>query len=172
MNNRPTGASITCEEFLEELERLPLETSHGHSAAEWLKLVAEPAQRHSVSCANCRAALEDFVETREALAPMKEGLPEPGPFFFARVMAKIREQEREIEEQTNGVWINVMRLAPRLAAFAAVLLVLGGTWALQLRRAENNRRSQPSTVEGLFESAPSAPVNDDIVAVTYEEHQP
>jgi hypothetical protein len=174
MSNRPLGAG-KCEEFLEELERLPAGLPGKATAGDWRELLPQEAREHAASCANCEEALEDFAETRQALAGMAESLPEPGPWFVGRVMAKIRAQERELEEQANGVWIGVRRLAPRLAAFAAVLLVLGGTWALELRRAEQSRQLQPQgrpAVEGLFEAAPNAPLNDDIIASTHEEKQP
>ena len=172
MSDRPIGAG-KCEEFLEELERLPAGLPGRPTGRDWRELLPQKAREHAATCANCEEALEDFAETREALAGMAESLPEPGPWFVARVMAKIGAQERELEEQANGVWISVMRLAPRLAAFAAVLLVLGGTWALELRRAEQSRRQQTRpAAEGLFEAAPNTPLNDDIIANTHEEQQP
>ena len=172
MSNRPIGAG-KCDAFLAELDRLPAGLPGRLTAGDWRELLPQEAREHAGSCANCEAALEDFAETRQALAGMAESLPEPGPGFVGRVMAKIRAQERELEEQANGVWISVMRLAPRLAALAAVLLVLGGTWALELRRAEQMRQQQPRpSVEGLFESAPNSPLNDDIIASTHEEQQP
>lgn len=170
MNDRPIGREMNCKVLLAELEELPVETPEAPAAGEWRRLLSETAREHLARCTGCQAALEDFADTREAMAEMKKGLPEPGPWFAARVMARIRAQENEIEEQVNGVWVNVMRLAPRLAAFAAVLLVLGGTWALQLRRADDARqKTRPA--ESLFESAPTTPANDDIVATIYEEPQ-
>jgi hypothetical protein len=172
MSDLPMGAVMKCEDFLETLEELPVNVPGAGGAAEWLALLPEAARGHVAQCASCEGAWQDFVETRSALTELKEGLPEPGPWFTARVMATIRAQENEIEERKNGVWISVRRLAPRLAAFAAVLLVLAGTWALELRRAENTRQREMRPVEGLFETAPSAQMNDDIVASTYEERQP
>ena len=169
MNDRPIGAELSCEAFLAELEELPVEAPGAATAGDWRRLVSESAREHLPRCTNCQAALEDFADTREAMAEMKKSLPEPGPWFAARVMARIRAQEKEIEEQVNGVWVNVMRLAPRLAALAVVLLVVGGTWALQLRRADDARQKTMRPAESLFESAPTTPANDDIVATTNEE---
>jgi len=172
MSDRPTGAP-GCTEFLEELERLPSGLPGRNPAGNWRERLPPAAREHTVKCAECAAALEDFAETRAAMAGMAERVAEPGLWFVSRVMAAIVAKERELEEQTNGVWISVMRLAPRLAAFAAVLLVLGGTWALELRRAEHSRQQQTRpAVEGLFETVPNTPLNDDIVASTHEELQP
>ena len=172
MSDRPIDALMKCEEFLETLEGLPVNVPGTGSAAEWLALLPEAARAHAAKCESCEGAWKDFCETRSALAELKEGLPEPGPWFAVRVMASIRAQEKEMEERTNAVWISVRRLAPRLVTFAAVLLVLAGTWALESRRAEDTRQRQMRPAEGLFEATPSAPVNDDIVASTYEERQP
>jgi hypothetical protein len=169
MNDRPMGAEMNCEAFLADLEELPVEAPGAATAADWRRMLSESAREHLARCTSCQGALQDFAETREAMAEVKKGLPEPGPWFAARVMARIRAQEKEIEEQMNGVWVNVMRLAPRLAALAAVLLVVGGTWALQLRRADDARQKTMRPAESLFESAPTTLANDDIVATTYEE---
>jgi len=171
MKDRPMGEGTTCEEFLEQLEQLPSETPGAKAVGDWRESLPEGARAHAGVCAKCEAALEDFVETRLALQPMKRTMPEPGPWFASRVMATIRAQEREIEEQDIGFWIGVRKLAPRLAAFAVLLLLVGGTWALELRRAEETRRNATRPVEGLFESAPNSPLNDDIVASTYEERR-
>ena len=116
--------------------------------------------------------VQSFVTTREALGAMKELLPEAGPWFTARVMAAVKATESELEAKKEGVWISVKRLAPRMVAFAALLLVLGGTWAMELRHAERSaQQSQMRQVEGLFEGVPG-PANDDIVASIGEGRQP
>jgi hypothetical protein len=171
MNDRPIGAVSSCQEFFEELDRLPPELPKDYRAVGWRSLLSQGVREHILKCAECEAAFDDFVATRQAFHGMLEDTAQPGPWFVSRVMAKIRAQERELEEQANGVWINVMKLAPKLSAVAAVLLLVGGTWAMQLRRVEQSRQ-QSRAAEGLFESAPNAPLNDDIVASGYEERQP
>jgi len=165
MKERPM-AELSCERFLQALEALPVESTEALR-----ELLPQPARQHAADCASCKAALEDFLEARQALTPMRGTIHEPGPWFVSRVMAAIQAKERELQEQAEGVWVSVMRFAPRLAAFAAVLLVLGGTWAMELHRAQHSRQPQMQPAEGLFESAPR-PANDDIVALNYEETQP
>lgn len=172
MNDRPVGAGRNCQEFLETLEEFEVPSSGVSTAMQWLAELPEKARAHAANCASCGAALEDFVETRVALARMRPALPEPPPWFAARVMTTIRSRENEMEEQRNGVWISVRRLAPRLAAFAGVVLVLGGTWAMELRRSDQRQQQELRQMEGLFETAPSTPLNDDILPGTYEERQP
>jgi hypothetical protein len=169
MSDRPKDTKENCEWFLNELEELPAEGPKWTTPQELLTRMPEAAREHAARCANCEAALQDFVDTRRALEEMRAGLPEAGPWFTGRVMAAIVAQEEEIEEKKNGVWISVRRLAPRLVAFAAVLLVLGGTWALELRRADQARGPEVRPAESLFETAPSTPVNDDLIASRYEE---
>ena len=168
MNDRPMDEKVTCEWFLNELEGLPADEPGGATPKGLLLRLPEAARKHAMACTGCEEALQDFAETRMALAGMKEGLPEAGPWFAARVMAAIGARERDIEEKKDGVWISVRRLAPRLLAFAAVLLVLGGTWAIELRLADRTRGPEIRPAESLFEASPNA-LNDDIVASTAQE---
>lgn len=155
-----------CDGVLDELEELKAgEVTPG----EVLRALTAGSSRHAMACENCRAAIEDFVETREGLAAMTEPVPQSGPWFVARVMAAVKAAENEIEEKKEGVWVSVRRLAPRLAAFAALLLVLGGTWVMELRHRDAAQMRQG---EGLFETGPSAPLNDDIVASAAEGARP
>jgi len=169
MQDLPKGINMRCEDFLSELENIPVD---GPATRELLAEVLEEARRHASECANCAEAVRVLAETREALAGMKAGQTEPGPWFVTRVMRAITAKEEEIEESRNSVWLGVRRLAPRMAAFAAVLLVLGGTWAMELRRTDRQtKQPEKNAVESLFETTPSAPVNDDIVASATEEPQ-
>ena len=118
-----------CRSFREALGELPVSGAAQMSAEEWLGELAEDAE-HAGGCEACREALEQFAETRRALAGMQ--LPEAGPWFTRRVMAAIAVREKE--EEADGVWISVRRLAPRLVAMSALLLVLGGSWAVEQTR--------------------------------------
>jgi len=130
MGNLFQRDSKDCRSFRDALEESPVQGDPRTSADEWLgKLPAEDAA-HARSCAACREALGEFAETRNALAVMKA--PEAGPWFTARVMAAVAAREKE--EEIDGVWISVRRLAPRLVALSALLLVLGGSWAVEQTR--------------------------------------
>jgi hypothetical protein len=159
----------SCEWFLNELEELPVDRPRGATPEEVLARMPEAAREHAAVCRNCAEALADFAETRKALEEMKAELPEAGPWFSGRVMAAIRAKEEEIDEKKEGVWISVRRLAPRMVAFASVLLLLGGSWAIELRRADKVRGPELRPAESLFEGTPSTPVNDDIVASMYTD---
>jgi hypothetical protein len=135
-----------CRRFLEAMELGPANDGSGHAEV----------------CADCRAALEDLVATRKALEPMRAPVAEAGPWFATRVMAAIRTRENEQEERRNGVWLGIRRLAPRLVALCALVLVVGTTWAYQVRQGEVARRLQLSSGESIFESVP-APLNDDVM---------
>ena len=159
---------MECKNFLSELEGLP-----AVSQEDFLAHLPQPLRDHAAHCVGCRQALTDFADTREALAGMRAHLAAPGPWFATRVMQAISAKEAEIQERKNSVWISVRRFAPRLAAFATLLLVVGGTWALQLHRAQQHAQQvQLPRVESLFESAPVVPANDDIVMGAAEEQQP
>src|SRR5882762_3070974 len=126
MGNLLNRDEVSCRRFLDALEELPLSGNTRKSAEEWRAELPEAEEKHAGSCEACRTALEEFAETRNALVGMT--VPKEGPWFTAR--------EREVEEARDGVWISVRRLAPRLVALSALLLVLGGGWALELRKTD------------------------------------
>jgi hypothetical protein len=169
MSELGKDGKANCEDFLNELEGLPVDRPGGATAEELSRSLPPQSRGHAASCASCQAALEDFAEARRVLRTRREESPQPGPFFMKRVMAAINAQEAEIEEEKNGFWISIRRIAPRLAAFAAVLLVLCGTWAFEVRRAEHGSAPVVRPADGLFETAPSAPPNDDVIASANEE---
>src|SRR6516162_2251513 len=170
MSDRPR--KLECEAFLEALEATSPDRGVEATPGVLLGPMNEATRGHAEVCADCKAAVDEMSVTRRELARLSEAGLEPGPWFPARVMGAIRAKEREIEEKKNGVWISVRRLAPRLVAFCTVLLVLGGTWALEVRRAEEARQAEMRPVEGLFETTASTPLNDDILAVSHQEPHP
>jgi len=165
MMELPKGEKVNCEWFLNLLEELSADRSRSATPDLLLGELPQLARDHVSQCSDCRAAIADFAETRQLFHGLACDTPEPGPWFTRRVMNSIAAQEHDAEERQEGFWIGVRRLAPRFVALATLLLMLGGTWAFQERRAANSRALEVSPVEGIFESAPSAPANDDIIAI-------
>jgi predicted anti-sigma-YlaC factor YlaD len=122
MGNLLNRDELNCRRFLDALEELPNDGNTWKSAEEWRAELPAAEEEHVGRCEACRTALEEFAETRNALAEME--VQKPGPWFATRVMAAIGAREAE-EEARDGVWISVRRLAPRLVALSALLLVLG-----------------------------------------------
>lgn len=172
MKELPKGERVNCEWFLNQLEGLSANALRVTTAEVLLARLPEAARTHASRCAECTAALADFAETRQALSDVSESLPHAGPWFTRRVMQAIAAQEEEIEERQNGFWNSVRRLAPRLVAFASLLLVLGGTWAFQVRRATRDKGPEMRPAEGIFETLPSTLANDDVIASVHEEQRP
>lgn len=171
MKDLSKDAKVNCEMFLNELEEFTADGLSGAMPEQLRARMTEALRAHGARCTSCEEALQDFAETRKALEQMRTGLPEAGSWFTVRVMNAIAAEEEEIEEKKEGVWISVRRMAPRLVAFAAVLLVLGGSWAIEVRRADQAHRPAARPAESLFEGTPSTAINDDIVADTYYEEQ-
>jgi hypothetical protein len=151
-----------CRGFREELEGLAAGNAEEATAPSVLARLSSAARSHSEACAECRQAVGDLAETREALLPLRASVAEPGPWFTARVMAAIRARENELEERSNGVWLGVRRLAPRLVALCALVLLVGTTWAYQVRREDLARRAWLGSADSVFESVP-APLDDDVL---------
>ena len=165
MSDRPR--KLECEAFLEALEATSPDKGTEALPGVLLELINGVTRGHAEVCADCKAAVEAMSVTRRELARLSEAAVEPGPWFTTRVMAAIRAKESEIEEKKNGVWVSVRRLAPRLVAFCTLLLVLGGTWALEVRKAEEARQAEMRPVESLFDATATTPLNDDVLAVSH-----
>lgn len=162
MTNELELKNSECRRFLEEMETVPVSDERDGTAEVTLERMSSEARGHAGVCRDCRAALEDLLDTRRALQPMSAQVAEAGPWFATRVMAAIRARENEQEERRDGVWIGVRRLAPRLVALCALLLVLGTTWAYQVRQGELARQLERSPGESVFESV-QTPLNDDVL---------
>lgn len=160
---------MNCEWFLDALDALPSNISRSATADLVLGGLPEPARQHAAVCAHCNSALQDFLDTRLSLHELAQALPQPSPWFTARVMQSIAARERAIEESSDGFWNGVRRLAPRLVAFAALLLMLGGTWAFEENRAAHSQKPEMRSIEGIFESVPNVPPNDDVIATPFGE---
>jgi len=157
MGNLGNREKENCRRFLDALEELPGSGEARRSLEEWRAELPEVEERHAGSCETCRTALEEFVETRNALSEMQ--VEKPGPWFATRVMAAINAREQE-EETQDGVWISVRRLAPRLVAVSALLLVLGGSWAVELKRSEGQSADRRGG-DMVFDSSPTPTWYDD-----------
>jgi hypothetical protein len=162
MGNLLNRDEETCRRFLNALEELPPSGSTQKSAEEWRAELPEAEEEHAGRCEACRTALEEFAETRNALAGV--AVHEPGPWFTARVMAAINAREEEARE---GVWISVRRLAPRLVALSALLLVLGGSWALELRKTDG-LNAERRNGDMVFDSSVAPAWYDDMLGTTSE----
>lgn len=161
MGNLLNRDEANCRRFLDALEELPLSGGTRKSAEEWRAELPEAEDEHAGRCEVCRTALEGFAETRNALTGVVAH--EPGPWFTARVMAAINARE----EKEDGVWISVRRLAPRLVAVSALLLVLGGSWALELRKTDGLNAERRSG-DMVFDSSVAPTSYDDGLGMTIE----
>ena len=164
MGNPLNRDELNCRRFLDALEELPLSGGMRKSVEEWRAELPEAEDVHAGGCEACRTALEEFSETRNALA--EATVQQPGPWFATRVMAAISAREQE-EEARDGVWISVRRLAPKLVALSALLLVLGGSWALELRKSEGVNAERRSG-DMVFDSSVAPTWYDDGLGTTSE----
>lgn len=162
-NNKQTD----CGAFHNSLEALPMSP---HAASDRLQVFAElpPAARHHAqACLSCREAVDEFAAVRTLLRSLSSVIaaPKPSPWFPSKVMNAIAAQQSEAADSRESVWLNVKSLAPRLAAFCALLLVLSGTWAFQVRR-QAQTRQVVRPAESLFEPTPTPapPIIDDVMA--------
>jgi hypothetical protein len=165
----PNREARGCREFREELEALPLKNTEADFQTV-LDGMSQASRLHACTCVDCRQAAEDLAETRAALQPLGELSAQPGPWFATRVMATIASRESEMDLR-DAVWVSIRRLAPRLVAVCALLLVLASTWTYQLRRVEIAGPPQVSSTETVLEPSQPAPLNDDVLINATEAHR-
>ena len=170
MKMREKGRFEDCERFRDELETLPLPECQRFDCHGLLVKMNAEIRGHAEVCEGCMAAVDDLVETRNLLLSWTNDamVAQPGPWFASKVMNAIAAKEMQME-QSEGVWQSVRRLAPRLAAVCALLLMLAGTWAIQVRR-NFEARQMAAPGENLFEPTPSAALNDDVL-LSVEAHR-
>jgi hypothetical protein len=152
-----------CGPFHDALEALQLSPESSVDPRYVLAQMPLAARRHAHACPTCMEAVEDFVAVRNLLLPLTSATPSsPDPWFSSKVIQAIVAQEGE-SDRSEAVWASVRSLAPRLAAFSALLLVVAGTWAFQMKQ-QSQIRQMIRPVETLFEPTPAAPLNDDVMA--------
>jgi hypothetical protein len=168
MRNLLNREEENCRRLRDALEELPAAGDAEVSVEECLGELSEAGRAHVMSCEACREALEELVETRIALRPMAALTPDAGPWFTARVMSAIAAKEKEEAlTETDGVWLNVRKFAPRLAAVSVLLLIIGGTWVVQLRQAEAQQASK-RTGDFVFDASTSPVWSDDGITSGFE----
>jgi hypothetical protein len=170
MQSLPKQESSGCQEFREELEATPLGENRGSELRMALEQMTPASREHASRCVECRQAAEDLALMRSVLRPLGEVSAEPGPWFSAQVMTAITGRQAEMDLR-DGVWISVRRLAPRLVAVSALLLVLASTWTYQLRRTDVPGVPQAAASDTVLEPGGAAPLNDDVLISASEGHR-
>ncbi len=152
-----------CGPFHDSLESLQFSPDSKLDRGYVLAQMPVAAREHAKSSSTCREAVEDCAAVRNLLMPLTtETIPSPGPWFSSGVINAIVTQEAETD-RAEAVWVGVRSIAPRLAAFSALLLLIAGTWAFQTNRQIQNRQTiRPA--DTMFEPTPAAPLNDDVMA--------
>ena len=159
-----------CRRFREELELVHVPGDAVIERGEMLAELPADLRGHAGACGSCLQALDDVVVARNMLLSLagETAAVEPGPWFSGKVMNAIAAKERATEAR-DGFWASVQKLAPRLAAVCALLLLLVGTWAMQTQRAyQAKQMSIPA--ESLFDSGPTGAQNDDVM-ISVEAHR-
>jgi hypothetical protein len=122
---------------------------------------------HLTSCGECRIFADELGEVRGMLR-QDSGGPQPGPFFLARVMASIADQEVELEKRSQ-IWAAVPRLAYRLTVLASLTLLVAGSWLYQPPSHKSTTASvnAEQSSEGLVEGS-TLNIQDDFLLSTAE----
>lgn len=117
---------------------------------------------HSAVCADCRAAVADFKESRALLAPLRGDRAQVQPWFSSRVMAAIAEQESKLERSLEA-WSAVPRLASRIAWVSALALLLTSTWLIEQQSTPKKTVTTDLVGEPMIDSHPTPANNDEVL---------
>ena len=115
-------------------------------------------KQHLADCAECQAAADDILVTRELLRSVPSAATQPAPWFAPRVMAAIAARESEMRRSLEA-WAAVPRFAARLTWVSALALLVATTWLYATPKSTPNSNNQ-TTVETLFDSAHSSGPDD------------
>jgi anti-sigma factor RsiW len=128
---------------------------------------ASEVRTHLTSCGECQIFADELRQVRGMLR-QDFGGPQPGPFFLARVMASIADQEVELEKRSQ-IWVAVPRLAYRLTVLASLTLLVAGSWLYQPPSHKSTTASvnAEQSSEGLVEGSTST-IQDDFLLSTAE----
>jgi hypothetical protein len=130
-----------------------------------------PLAAHAASCQECQAALDELFASGKLLRALPRQIEQARPWFAARVMAAIDQQESKLTKSLE-TWVAVPRLAPKIAWGAVLALVLTTTWV-----AGHSRPVQAPSVrtdmagEPMIESHPVPVTNDDVLASLTEKSE-
>jgi hypothetical protein len=164
-----------CVQYREALEDARPDVDRVSAHAEMSNSLPTEVLEHARECEACVEADETFWASRELLAGPLE-LRRHGrevamnPWFVARVMAKIAEQETEGRRALTEWSGAVAKLASRLVWVSALVLLVGTTWFYGPHGGQLNSPSVESKAEAtqqqfLFDSgAGQGNVDDALVS--------
>jgi len=109
--------------------------------------------KHLTSCAKCRMAFEDYKKARVLVRNLEDVAPPPG--FAQKIMAQVREEDREKGGLLKKLFYPIHIKVPIQAVATVVIAML----AIQVYRSvePQKRAIQPSAVSAPAVSAPVAP---------------
>lgn len=121
----------------------------------------EPAlQEHAAACLDCQAAADEILTSRKLLKALPAQADTPRPWFAPRVMAAIAARESELKRSLEA-WTAVPKLAAKLTWVSAFALLLASTWLY--KRPVPSVPANPAVTDSVFENAPPASSNDDVL---------
>jgi hypothetical protein len=161
-----------CARFQDELDTWASSLVNRDMLDDILAKLPLPQREHAAGCAECRVAVEDFLQVREMLKRVSRGAANTeNTYFSGRVMTAIAAKEAELNGPV-GTWIALPRLASRLALAACAILLVGSTWLYQRPRSvQQNQPTLSGSPEYLFEAPPAPPTQDDVLVSLAESNQ-
>jgi len=130
MNNFLNKRRAECRDFQSQLEDAAEAARSAKEFSELFRDAPSALKVHASTCADCRSAAENIIESRALLAELPSTATMAGPWFASRVMAAIAARKAELTRAAD-TWTFLPKLAARLTWASAVALLLTSTWLYQ-----------------------------------------
>ena len=134
-----------CRDLQMHLEEAARTAPGAKSISEFAASMPGAWKEHAATCADCRAAAENILETRALLAEMPSHGATGGPWFAPRVLAAIAARKAELSRAAD-TWTFLPKLAARLTWASSIALLLASAWLYQ----------RPATMPATATSAKAA----------------
>jgi hypothetical protein len=168
MNNFLNKRRAECRDFQSQLEDAAEAARSAKECSELFRDAPSALKVHASTCADCRSAAENIIESRALLAELPSTATMAGPWFASRVMAAIAARKAELTRAAD-TWTFLPKLAARLTWASAVALLLTSTWLYQKPISTSAKPVlMDITGEPLVDTT-TPPTNDDVLVSLAEK---
>ena len=157
-----------CRDFQSQLEDAAEAAPNAKEFSELFRDAPNAPKAHAASCADCRSAAKNIIESRALLAELPSAATMAGPWFVPRVMAAIAARKAELTRAAD-TWTFLPKLAARLTWASAVALLLASTWLYQKPMSTSAKPVLTDITGEPLVDTTTPPTNDDVLVSLTEK---
>jgi hypothetical protein len=157
-----------CRDFQSQLEDVAQAAPSAKEFSELFRDAPNMLKAHAASCADCRSAAENIIESRALLAELPSTAAMAGPWFVPRVIVAIVARKAELTRAAD-TWTFLPRLAARLTWASAVALLVASTWLYQKPISTSAKPMLTDITGEPLVDTTTPPTNDDVLVSLAEK---